>query len=82
MIDTCGEGVVKAKRVADSQDLLPNPECPGIAQRHRAQQRLRSVDVEDAEVLGAVSAYQSPVKGLIESVLPCTTPPLSCEQEP
>lgn len=57
MTATCGEGVVKAKRVAYSQDLLPNSECPGVAQRHRAQQRLGSVDVEDAQVLGAVSAY-------------------------
>ena len=72
--DTCGERVVKAKRVADGQDLLPYPERPGAAQLHRAEQGRRSADVEDAQVLGAVSAHQRPVKGLIEAVLPCTHP--------
>lgn len=69
---TCGERVVEAERVANSQDLLPYPERPGAAQLHWAEQRWRSVDVEDAQVLGAVSADQSPVKGLVEAILPCT----------
>ena len=28
--------------------------------------------MEDAQVLGAISAHERPVKGLIEPILPCT----------